>query len=159
MQIFLLRHGIAEETSSRGDPERQLTADGRQKVKDVIKAAARAGVSPDLCLSSPYRRAMETANIAAEVFKYKGPLLETSVLTPDSDVRSVWEEIRVHRDAGSLLLVGHDPLFSSLAGYLLGVPELNVDFKKGALLAIEIPSFGAQPRGILRWMLTARLAA
>ena len=158
MQIFLLRHGIAEDTAAGGDPERQLTAEGRQKVKEVIKTAARAGVSPDLCLSSPYRRAIETARIAAEVLKYKGPLLETSVLTPSSDVRSVWEEIRVHRDAASLLLVGHDPLFSRLAGYLLGVPELNVDFKKGALLAIDIPSFGAQPRGILRWMLTARLA-
>ncbi len=159
MQIFLLRHGIAEATAAGGDPDRRLTAEGRQRVKDVAKAAARAGVSLDLCLSSPFRRAVETARIAVEALCFNGPLLETSVLTPDGDVRSVWEEIRVHRHSASVLLVGHEPLFSSLGSYLLGVPELNIDFKKGALMAIEIPSFGAQPRGILRWMLTARLAA
>jgi hypothetical protein len=39
------------------------------------------------------------------------------------------------------------------------MPDLYIDFKKGALLAIEMPAVGPQPRGILKWMLTARLAA
>jgi phosphohistidine phosphatase len=57
------------------------------------------------------------------------------------------------------MLVGHDPLFGQLAGYLLGTPELQIDFKKGAVLRIDFDSFGPKPRGILRWFLTPKLAA
>ncbi|MEK7753182.1 MAG: phosphohistidine phosphatase SixA, partial [Acidobacteriota bacterium] len=59
---------------------------------------------------------------------------------------------------GSLLLAGHEPQFSQLAAYLLAAPELVVDFKKGALVAIEMEQFGPHPRGALRWMLVPKLA-
>ena len=63
MEIYLLRHGIAE-SRAPSDAERDLTEEGRQKVREVTRMAARAGVSPALVLSSPYRRALETAKIA-----------------------------------------------------------------------------------------------
>jgi phosphohistidine phosphatase SixA len=56
-------------------------------------------------------------------------------------------------------LVGHNPLFDSLAAFLLGAPNLKIDFKKGAIMRIDLESFGAQPRGILCWYLTAKLSA
>jgi phosphohistidine phosphatase len=157
MEIYLLRHGIAEAHAS-SDAERDLTGEGRRKVHEVMKVAARAGVRPALVLSSPYRRALETARIAIEVLGYRGDLVRNQALVPDADVRAVWEEVRAHRTEESLLLVGHEPLFSSLGAFLLGVPELHIDFKKGALLALEMPAFGAQPHGILKWMLTVKLA-
>ena len=52
------------------------------------------------------------------------------------------------------MLVGHDPLFTRLAGYLLGAPELQIDFKKGAILRVDFDGFGPQPRGMLRWFLS-----
>ena len=58
----------------------------------------------------------------------------------------------------ALLLASHNPLCASLAGYLLGTPELMVDYKKGALMRIDIDSFGPQPRGVLRWFLVPTLA-
>jgi len=58
----------------------------------------------------------------------------------------------------SVMLVGHEPLFAMLAAYLMGVPEAKIDFKKGAIIAIEAPSAGSAPRGILKWMLTPKLA-
>jgi phosphohistidine phosphatase len=158
MELYLLRHGIAE-THAPSDAERDLTDEGRRKVHDVMNLAGRAGVAPSSILSSPYRRALGTAKIAADVLGYKGDVVRTLALAPDGDVRAAWEEIRVHKGEPSLLLVGHEPLFSSLGAYLLGVPELQIDFKKGGLLAIEMPAFGAQPHGILKWMLTARLAS
>ena len=157
MEIYLLRHGIAEPTA-RSDAERDLTAEGRQKVREVMKAAANGGLSPALILSSPYRRAVATARIAAEVLVYKGDPGTTRALTPGSSILEAWEEIRIHRDQASLLLVGHEPLFSALGAFLLGAPEMNIDFKKGAVLAIELASIGQRPRGTLKWMLTAKLA-
>lgn len=158
MQIYLLRHGIAEHTSPGGsDAARELTPEGREKIREAMKVAARAGVAPSLIITSPYRRAVSTARIAAEVLGYRGEIAASRTLEPGGDPRAVWEEIRVHRAERSLLLAGHEPLFSALGAYLLGAPEVNIDFRKGALLAIEIPAFGAQPRGILKWMLTAKL--
>ena len=77
-----------------------------------MRATAKAGVAPTLILTSPYRRALQTAEIAAEVLDYKGELLRTKALEPGSEPPMVWEEIRVHKDESSILLAGHEPLFS-----------------------------------------------
>jgi hypothetical protein len=42
--------------------------------------------------------------------------------------------------------------------YLLGSPDLQVEFKKGAMACIELDRFPAEPHGVLRWMLTSKLA-
>ena len=89
----------------------------------------------------------------------KEDLLRTHALTPDSRPAAVWDEIRIHRSVPQLLLTGHEPLFSALAAHLLGSPSLLVDFKKGALIRIDVDALGPHPRGILKWLLTPRLAA
>ena len=160
MQLYLLRHGIAEESSNSGnDADRALTPEGRRKLRQVLKAASDAGVQPALILTSPLKRALQTAEIAQTVLKCKKNLLHSKVLAPGSTTEQVWDEIRVHRDASALMLVGHNPLFTELAAYLLGSKEIQIDFKKGALLRIDIERFPAQPKGLLRWYFTPRLAA
>jgi phosphohistidine phosphatase len=159
MEIYLLRHGIAEDgQAGQPDSERPLTSDGRKKLRTVLKVAVAAGVAPSLVLTSPYKRALQTAQIAAEILDYKGELLRTRTLEPASSPKTVWDEIRVHKDEARILLAGHEPLFSRLTAYLLGSPELQVDFKKGAIVCIELDRFPAEPHGVLRWMLTSKLA-
>ncbi len=159
MQVHLLRHGVAEEGRvGASDADRALTRDGRKKLRQVLQTAVQAEVQPTLILSSPLKRAIQTAEIAKEVLGYKDKILQTNALTPGSRVEQVWEEIRGHRDQASLMLVGHNPLFENLTGYLLNCRQLRLDFKKGAFLRVDVESFHAQPAGILRWLLTARLA-
>jgi phosphohistidine phosphatase len=159
MELYILRHGIAEDASSTGrDEDRKLTTDGRKKLREVLKAASRAGVQPSLVLTSPYVRALETSRIAAEELAYSGDLIKTAALTPDGRPEDIWTEVRTHREAPQLLLSSHNPLCATLAGYLLASPNLRVDFKKGAVLRIDFDHFGAQPQGVLRWMLVPRLA-
>jgi phosphohistidine phosphatase len=158
MQVYLLRHGIAEDArAGQSDCDRALTPEGRRKLKQVLEAASDAEVKPTLILSSPLKRAIQTAEIAAESLGYKGELLHTGALKPGSTPEQVWDEIRVHRDEAALLLVGHNPLFDGLSGYLLGQPELKVSFKKGAILRLDVESFGVRPKGVLRWYLTPKL--
>ncbi|HMD51037.1 MAG TPA: hypothetical protein VKG79_18115, partial [Bryobacteraceae bacterium] len=125
----------------------------------VLRVAASAGVAPSLILTSPYKRALQTAQIAAEILDYKGELLRTKALEPSASPKAVWDEIRVHKDEARILLSGHEPLFSRLTAYLLGSPNLQVDFKKGAIACIELERFPAEPHGVLRWLLTSKLAA
>jgi len=158
MQLYILRHGIAENVKPGGnDSERVLTAEGKKRLHEILRTVHKAGVSPELIISSPYVRAVETAEIAIEVFGYKESLLKTDVLVPSSEPKAVWEEIRDHKSAASVMLVGHEPLLSALAANLLGAPSLYVDMKKAAILRIDIESFGPQPHGMLKWMLVPKL--
>jgi len=155
MQVYLLRHGIAEDArAGQPDSERALTGDGRDKLRRVLKRARSADMDPAIILSSPYRRALETAAVAAEVLGYKGEIVRIKSLTPDASPYDTWEEIRDRNDQRSVLLASHEPLMSSLAAFLLDSPSLMVDMKKAALLRIDCDRIGPKPRGILKWMLT-----
>jgi phosphohistidine phosphatase len=159
MQLYILRHGIAEdEKPGSKDSDRALTAEGKKKLREVMRVAQRAGVAPKLMVSSPYVRAVQTAEIAMDALGYKDTLLQTKVLVPSSDPKSVWEEVRVHSDVPELMLVGHEPLLSALTAYLLGAPSLYVDLKKGAIVRIDISTFGAEPHGVLKWLLVPKFA-
>lgn len=158
MEIYLLRHGSAERGSAgTPDAERSLTEEGRYEVQRVIAAAKLAHACPSLILSSPYKRALQSAAIAADLLHYKDQVLTSDALAPDAGVRGVWEEIRTHRDEGCLLLAGHEPLLSASTAYLLGCPELQVDFAKAGLVRMDVENFGTEPRGTLKWMLTPSL--
>ena len=160
MELYILRHGIAEDGhAGLPDGQRQLTPEGRSKLREVLKVARRAGVSPTLLLTSPLVRAVQTAELASEELSYKGDLVRTSTLIPEADPRETWSEIRQHSDESQLLLASHNPLCASLAGYLLGSPELWADYKKGALMRVDFDRFGPEPHGVLRWFLVPKLAA
>ena len=65
--LVLLRHGIAEPRQAGQDhPDRPLTAAGRQRTQRVMAALVQRGLRLDRLLSSPYRRALQTAELALE---------------------------------------------------------------------------------------------
>ena len=77
MILYLVRHAIAEDTAASGrDADRALTADGKGRMRRAVKGLRALDVQLDLLLTSPYRRAVETAEILAGVL---GPV-ETRVL-------------------------------------------------------------------------------
>ena len=161
MEIYLLRHGIADDDSPTGrDQDRELTDQGRSKLRDVLTAAASAGVKPEVLASSPYVRARQTAEIAKQILAYTDEIHLSHALVPESDPEEVWSEIRnLYRGAHSILLSSHEPLMGRCTGFFLGYTDLLVDFKKGAIVRIDVESFGVQPRGLLKWMLVPKLAA
>ncbi|MEI9971660.1 MAG: histidine phosphatase family protein [Ignavibacteriota bacterium] len=144
MQIYLLRHGIAEDTTP--DSERALTSEGREKLRRVLHRARDAGVAPSVILSSPYRRATETAEVAAEVFGYSGKIVKIRALLPEASPFDTWEEIRKRPDEHAILLASHEPLMSSLVAFLLSSPTLVVDMKKAALVRVDCDRFGPEPK-------------
>ena len=159
MEIYLLRHGIAEDRNPAGDAARALTEEGRKKLRRVLERAARAGVEPSLILSSPLQRAIQTAGIAAEVLGYQNRIVRVPALEPEASPESFWEDVRGRREESAILAAGHEPMLSATAAFLLGAPALQVDMKKAALVAIAIDRLSGNPQGVLRWMLTPRVAA
>jgi phosphohistidine phosphatase len=158
MEVYILRHAIAENRRpGRLDAERRLTAQGRDKLRQVLHVARAAGVKPSLILTSPYKRAAETAEIAAEVLRSTNPIVQSDALLPSSSPEAVWRLIHSNSEESAILLAGHEPLLGETASYLLGAPRLLIDLKKSALLRIDVEESAGEPRGMLQWLLTAKL--
>lgn len=159
MELYLLRHGIAEDRSLTGrDADRRLTDEGRKKLREVLERAHNAGVEPSLILSSPLKRALETAEIAAHELGYQGRITRSEAISPESSPARLWMDVREHHKESSILIAGHEPLFSHTVAWMLGSTRAMVHFRKAALVRIDFDSLSAEPRGVLQWMLTPKLA-
>ena len=158
MTIYVLRHAIAE-ARRQGHPDatRALTAAGIEKLRIVLRRARQAGVSPALILTSPYTRAEETAEAAAEILGCRRKVVVTRALLPSSSPDRIWKEISAI-EASSVLIAGHEPLLSQFVAFLLNCPAFQVDLKKGALVRLDVSSSEQRPNGILKWMLTPKVA-
>jgi phosphohistidine phosphatase len=157
MEIYILRHGIAEDSAGgQSDASRRLTPAGEKKLRRVLAGARDAGLKPDLILTSPYVRAVQTAEIAKAELGFKDDLLQTESLVPYSNPFEVWDEIRGHADAKQILVAGHNPLLSSLVCFLIGAAGHAIDLKKSALARVDVYTPAPQPRGTLVWLLTPR---
>ncbi len=158
MEIYILRHGTAENArEGASDATRELTKEGRERLAAVLARAKAAGGAPKRILTSPYVRAVETAEMAAAELAPALKITRTEALVPEGTPQAVWEEIR-RADEASLMLVGHEPLLGETISYLLGVARPVVDLKKGALARIDLDEAARRPAGLLIWLITPRVA-
>jgi phosphohistidine phosphatase len=158
MQLYILRHGIAEDTAPGGsDADRALTRQGKAKLRLVLECAHAAGVRPGVIMTSPLKRALETAELAASILEVKRDLTKTPALSPTSSPQRVWSEVRAHKTE-ELLIAGHEPLLSRFVAFLLRCPALRLDLKKGAMVRVDLETVGPEPHGVLKWILTPKLA-
>ena len=142
--------------SGRADRDRKLTTKGKQRLKTVLKIARDAGIAPELILTSPLRRAQETAAIAGAILGCKR-IVETRNLLPGASPEQIWKEIGNSYKAEKILVAGHEPHLGSLIGLLLEAPVM-LDLKKGALVRIVTEARLGPPRGVLKWMMTPKVA-
>ncbi len=154
-----MRHGIAADARpGRPDSERALTGEGKQKLRSLFRRLHKAGVRPALILSSPYLRARQTAEIARDELAPQAMIVPARELSPAAIAEEAWEEIRLYSNQPSVLCASHEPLCSELSAFLLGAPELQIDFKKGAMIRIDVNGAAARPRGVLKWLVSPKLS-
>jgi len=159
LRVYVLRHGIAEDAAPGGsDAARALTPAGKQKLRTVLDRARVAGVRPSIILTSPLKRALQTAEIARAVLGVKAELVTTTALAPSGTPQRIWGEIR-ERGSEQVLISGHEPLLSQAVAFLLRCPALQLDLRKGALVSLDVETGETEPHGILKWVLTPKLAA
>ncbi len=124
----------------------------------VALGLKRLGIVPELILSSPLRRAEETAGILVPVLAPDLPIEIYPPLAPGNPIPEMINGLRAYRRAHHLILVGHEPGLGCLASQLLtGSPStLHMAFKKGGAVAIEIAALPPRAAGTLRWFLSAK---
>lgn len=160
MELYLLRHGLAEDRSSTGrDADRALTDEGIARLQLVLELARQAGVRPSLVVSSPYTRAKQTAELAARTLEYSGKVLRSAEFAPDSSPFRMWQEVRAHEGEASLLVAAHEPLLSSTVAWFAGSTREMIRFVPAAMVRIDFAALGPHPDGVMRWMISPELVA
>lgn len=154
MLLYLLRHGVAidrEDPKCPDDADRWLTPEGIEKTRGVAAGLRKLGVQPDVILSSPLRRAVETAEIAAkELGQAKGKIRRTEALLPEADPAALLKEAAQLR-ADQILCAGHAPHLDEFIAHAVGVRSAFTALKKAGAACLEF-NFPAASRGKLLWL-------
>ena len=124
--IYLLRHGDAEDGNG-DDAARRLTAKGKRQARAAGLALKVLGVNLGACLTSPKLRAAETAQLTCEP-------LGIEPETADELRGGNLDSLALAAGRGDVLLVGHEPDFSSEVARLTGA---KAKLRKGGLVIID----------------------
>jgi len=152
---MLLRHAIAEDASASGrDEDRRLTGEGKRKLREVVAGMRALELPVERVLTSPLRRAIETAEIVAE--GYGVEVDETSALAPGAGPDATIAALADVGRASGIVLVGHEPDLAGLASTLLtGTPSLvHMAFRKSGLAGIVVATLPPRSAGALEFFLT-----
>jgi len=158
MNLYIVRHAIAEETARSGrDADRVLTADGKERMRKAAEGLRALEVRIDRILTSPYRRALETAQILAAALGGVD-VRELDELAAGANPTTVLAALKPHRTLESIALVGHQPDLGHIASQVMtGSPDAcPIGFKKGAVACFEIESPRIPLRGELVWLMTPK---
>jgi phosphohistidine phosphatase len=152
VELYLLRHADAGDPQAwKGDDaERPLSGKGRKQARRTGRWLAELGRKPDVILTSPKARALQTATIVAASLGLK-PKVDKRLGGP-LDHEILQDLLAAADDARRVMLVGHDPDFSSMASSLSGGP---IALRKGALARIDLTDGTGIGAGTLRWLVPA----
>ncbi len=155
MDLILLRHGKAEDFNIGGDFSRVLLDKGVEQSRRAARLLRAAGMLPEIVLTSPLIRARQTAEEFCQTAGMPGALVQ-GWLACGMAPESAMVELASFKEFKRIAIVGHEPDFSTLVEWLLGVTGGSVDFKKGALACVR-----TQPpsrHGTLRYLVPPKLA-
>ena len=148
-QLWLLRHAEAEPHGSREDSARRLTERGEQQARAAGVALARMGVGFDVILYSPKVRSAQTAELAAEAWdaQERERMAVHEPLAGGFEAAQALDAFTGAGPDGRVLLIGHEPDLSQLAGVLAGA---KLDLKKGGVAALRLEGASAELVVLLR---------
>jgi len=154
-----MRHGIAIDRGDPGCPieaKRFLTKEGVSKTREAAEALRALGVSPNLWFTSPYTRAVQTAEITAGVLGHPiSRILPTDTLLPMSEPEKFYDLLSVEK-APSAICFGHAPHEDELIAFLLGVEGRVTSLKKSGIACIEV-DFSKKSNNVMQWLMGPRM--
>ena len=130
---------------------RYLTQEGRAFFRKTARTLSRNGLTPDLILTSPLVRAVQTADILAEALRYEGSLQVADGLEPGCGMKGIASLLGRFRDVGEVVMVGHEPDLGDAVGGLLGLKS-PCALKKGRALALLLNSADLRSQGKFLWI-------
>ncbi|MDZ4662111.1 MAG: histidine phosphatase family protein [Pseudomonadota bacterium] len=160
MKLLVIRHAQAMDRSEAlrmnlSESERPLTKRGIKAFSDSVESLYKINPKIDLILTSPLKRAHDTALLLQK--KYKHAKLDVyQSLSAGKSLSTVLR--RIFSDVENLAIVGHEPQLSRLISFLIsGQKESFIELKKGAVCLIEIQGSFSKFKAELKWLITPKI--
>lgn len=164
MELFLFRHGEAGKRLQSGskDFDRPLTSTGQKEVESISISLKKLKINFDRIITSPLKRAHQTAVIVSNVFVMEDNRVEDwGELKPEGNRLELYKKLSQLKSDSSLLIIGHQPYLSEMIGNLIfdydSDNEPRIILKKSGLAKIVITSLMPTMKGELRWLLSPKL--
>lgn len=157
MIIYFLRHASAGKSKSdpAKDAKRGLDEDGIVQCRLVGSALAALDVAVDVVLSSPLKRATQTASLVATEFGYDGKVVTDKALSPGASFNDFRQLLQKHSRADAMMVVGHNPNLSHFLSLAITARKEGsaLELRKGAVAKVDARHRSAT----LEWLLTPKL--
>jgi phosphohistidine phosphatase len=156
MIIYFLRHASAGEhhINPQKDEKRPLDKEGLEQCGYIGRALAAMEAQVDVIITSPLKRATQTASLVGNEMGYEGKLQIGNALRPEATFADFRKMLEEYSRQESIMVVGHNPNLSQFLGSVISESgcEASVDLKKGAVARVEM----RRSSGTLQWCLTPK---
>jgi phosphohistidine phosphatase len=147
--LYFLRHGDAGSPSATDDDARALTDGGVAALRAATRLWQRLNLRPDVVISSPLARAVQTAQIFCDGLG--GMPVVDDGLRPGASWGQLARAMSRHPDARRVMFVGHEPDLSSAIAELTGAASVRM--RKGGLACVEFYGVPEPGGGEIAWLL------
>jgi phosphohistidine phosphatase len=143
MLLLLVRHanaGARDPAQWPDDRDRPLTEKGRRVQADVSRFLRKHDLAPSLVLTSPWTRAVQTAEILVEVARVGQTPVPCEPLADDPDLIRLQDCVGNQPPEAIVAMAGHSPWMEELASILLGgsSTSIRIDFPKSGVMGIQL---------------------
>jgi phosphohistidine phosphatase len=157
MIVYFVRHASAGHhvPNPAQDEKRALDEEGIQQSTQMGRALAAMDVRVDAVISSPLKRATQTASLVANEIGFDGKLQRSPALRPSARIEAFRELLDRNRNLEAVAVVGHNPSLGQFLSLIIseGASEGSIDLKKGAVARVDV-SGGS---GVLKWVMTPKI--
>lgn len=158
MLIYFLRHASAgqKRTNPSTDEKRPLDKDGVVQCRYIGTLLASMDVHVDAMLSSPLKRATQTASLVGNEIGFDGKLQICEALRPDATFDDFRDLLRVCEKYESIMVVGHNPTLTEFISQIVTnrATKKSIEMKKGGVARVDYST----KRAVLNWSVTPRMA-
>lgn len=157
MIVYFLRHASAGQKRSNPvqDDKRPLDKEGIEQCRYVGRLLNAMDTHVDLILSSPLKRATQTASFVGNEIAYEQKIELSPALKPSATYEIFRDMLHSLGEQEAVMVVGHNPNLSRFLSLLVtnGASDSATDMKKGGVARVEI----GPKRSVLQWLLTPRM--
>jgi phosphohistidine phosphatase len=157
MILYLMRHadaGTCRENPTV-DAKRGLVKEGKEQCMLMARALSALKVQIDVVVSSPLKRALQTAQFVGTELGYDAKVEVNQALAPNAGFAEFQSLMVKYADREGVLAVGHNPNFFQFLGRLItGNGGAAIRMRKGSIARIDMDRH--PPR--LQWLIDPRVA-
>ena len=157
MILYLMRHANAG--LFRGNPaldaKRALVKEGKEQCMLMARMLSALKVQVDVIVSSPLKRALQTAQFVGTELGYDGKVEISPALAPNATFAAFQDMLVKYSGREGMLAVGHNPiLFQFLGRLITGNGGAAIRMRKGSIARVDLDHH--PPR--LQWLIDPRTA-